>query len=189
MTHRREAEILQLLARGLTNSEIGWQLGICRQSVGEVRRAHRIPNAPGSAQSLEEAWAARTLPVEGGHLEWLGERRPPSGIPILRHDGVAYTAARIAFRLQHGREPQGRVLADCGVAQCVAPGHVEDAPGRLRVREQLRFLDGRGVRPERCVRGHDQAVHGRYEASGTAYCQECKRERRRAAAERAAGRP
>ncbi|NED83513.1 hypothetical protein G3I76_25900, partial [Streptomyces sp. SID11233] len=80
----------------------------------------------------------------------------------------------IAFRMRTGREPVGQVRAECDVPYCVAPDCVEDEPGRLRIREQLRYLKGTAERPPFCVHGHDQAVHGRYERDGTAYCHECK---------------
>ncbi len=39
---------------------------------------------------------------------------------------------------------------------------------------------GGTARPERCVHGHDQAVHGKFEEDGVSYCARCKAEQRAA---------
>jgi hypothetical protein len=57
--------------------------------------------------------------------------------------------------------------------QCVEPHHVEDEPGRTRLREQLRHVTGMPARAAQCKRGHDQAGHGRYTPDGVAYCHTC----------------
>ncbi|RLU79259.1 hypothetical protein CTZ27_37075 [Streptomyces griseocarneus] len=170
-------QIIELLHKGLSNTAIAKQLRCDRHRVGTIRRDLEIPDVPAQPLTLEEKWAARTRPVEGGHLEWTGERSS-DGTPVMRYSPDSHSPAGIAFRIKYGREPEGYVWADCGFKHCVAPDHVDDAAARLRTREQLRYLTGRGKRPAVCRHGHDQAAHGRYESDGRAYCGACKRQRR-----------
>jgi len=129
---------------------------------------------------LIAAWLARTVPADGGHLMWAGRARPT---PVLRFGGRELSAARIAFLLGVGREPVGPVMAGCGVEHCVAPEHVDDTVRRQRDRVSLRLVLGIPAdRPDVCVAGHDQAVHGRLHGDGLAYCQACKTARKARAA-------
>ncbi|WP_079153810.1 hypothetical protein [Streptomyces malaysiensis] len=173
-------QIIELLHQGLSNTAVSRRLRCDRHRVGDIRRELRLANVPPQLLTLEEKWAANTRPVEGGHLEWTGERQSTSGTPVLRYWPKTYSPAGIAFRIKHGREPKGYTYADCGYQHCVAPDHVDDEPGRARTREQLRYLNGGRERKERCIHDHDQAEHGRYETDGRAYCEACKRERRTA---------
>lgn len=173
-------QIAALLKQGKDNATIVRTLRVDKRRVARIRRELGLPNVPRQPLTLEEKWAANTRPVDGGHLEWTGERQQVSGTPVMRYREKSYPAAAIAFRVQHGRDPDGYARADCGFQHCVAPAHVDDTAARQRTREQLRFLTGGGVRPATCVHGHDQAVHGRYETDGRAYCEACKREQRAA---------
>ncbi|GGW15838.1 hypothetical protein GCM10018980_51300 [Streptomyces capoamus] len=110
-------------------------------------------------------------------MDWTGERNATSNRPLLSHGYRHHSAAGIAFRIRTGRDPVGQVRADCGMQHCVAPDHVEDAPGRRRNREQLRYISGGRALQERCRNDHDQAEHGRVAADGRAYCNACKRAR------------
>jgi hypothetical protein len=172
VTHPKQAEILELLRQGHSNTEIARRLRCDRHAVGDIRRDAGIPPQP--RQTLEEKWHARVRELDGGHMEWLGERQSISGTPVMRYREQAYTAARIAFRIKNGRDPVGYCAAECGVRHCVAPDHVDDEPGRARVREQLRYLSGGGQRPPACLHGHDQDQWGRYGPDGVAYCHACK---------------
>jgi hypothetical protein len=116
--------------------------------------------------TIEERWAARTVPADGGHLLW-------TGCGYLRFHGVMYKPARIAFRIRTGRKPVGYVVPECGMHGCVEPSHVEDQPGRQRVRAALRAVNGMADRPAVCANGHDQAVDGRFTTDGRAYCNPC----------------
>jgi hypothetical protein len=137
--------------------------------------------------TLEEKWTSFTQPADGGHLTWTGERMGPSRTPAFRYREQYYTAARIAFRIRHNREPEGYARAECGLQHCVAPDHVDDTTTRMRGREQLRYLMGGQQRTQECVHGHNQAQWGRYEVDGRAYCHACKlANKRRGAAARSA---
>ncbi|MCM1964863.1 hypothetical protein [Streptomyces sp. G1] len=179
MPHPKLNAITALLGDGLSNAAIARELGCDRHAVGDIRRALALPNVPRQPLTLEQKWATFTRELPGGHVEWTGERQKTSGTPLLRHREQAYTAARVAFRIGNGREPQGYTYADCGLKHCVAPGHVEDEPMRIRAREQLRYLGGGPEHKTHCAHGHDLSTHVRYEPDGVAYCSACKSDSKR----------
>lgn len=180
------ADIIAMLRDGHSNTRIMRELRCDKQRVRRIRAELDLPAYVSAEQSrtLEEKWAALTRPIEGGHLEWLGERGNIAGTPTMRYKEDSYSPAAVAFRIKHGRDAVGYAIADCGLKHCVAPEHVEDEAGLIRNREQLRYLMGGRKRKPVCPHGHDQATHGRYESDGTAYCEACKADRKRA--ERAA---
>jgi hypothetical protein len=176
------ADIIAMLRDGHSNNRIMRELRCDKQRVIRIRAELGLPDYVPVEQTrtLEEKWALSTQPVDGGHLEWTGERASATGTPVMRYKEASYSPAAVAFRIKHGREAEGYAIADCGLKHCVAPDHVEDEAGRRRNREQLRYLTGGRERNPFCVHGHDQAEHGRYEADGTAYCEGCKVVRKRA---------
>ncbi|MGW2692404.1 hypothetical protein ACWC3Y_11140 [Streptomyces sp. NPDC001296] len=169
------------IGAGKSNLAIARELRVDKGRVRRIREELGEPKfiQPERTRTLEEKWALFTKPIEGGHLEWTGTRGTTSGTPVLSYKEKLYSAAAIAFKIKHGREPHGYVKAECDVDHCVAPDCVDDEAGRQRTREQFRYLMGGQERPAHCVHGHDQAEHGRYEPDGTAYCEACKREQRR----------
>lgn len=172
--HPRLAEIRELLPSH-SSEAIARILGVDRAAVRRIRNAAGIPYVPAEqTRTIEEKWKLFARPVDGGHVEWTGERAT-GGTPLLTYKDKRWSAAAVAYRVRHGRDPQGYAIADCGLKHCVAPDHVEDEAGRDRTREQLRYLTGGRERKPVCVHGHDQAVHGGYETDGVAYCRECKR--------------
>lgn len=133
-------------------------------------------SAPTSAPATIEAkWAARTIPTPDGHLRW-------TGAYALRWDGLQHSPGVIAFHIRTGRDPIGRVQADCGTRHCVQPTHVDDAAGRARTRAQIRAIHGIPPPAPACRRGHDQARHGRLDSDGIAYCDACIVRRKQVAA-------
>ncbi|MFI1767478.1 hypothetical protein ACH41H_36265 [Streptomyces sp. NPDC020800] len=175
------ADIVAMLGSGYSNTAIARALGCDRHRVGEIRRELELPNAARQPLTLEQKWRSLTRQLDGGHLEWRGERVGAAGTPVMRYRERSFSPAGIAFTFQHGRQPEGQVKAECGVRHCVAPAHVEDEPGRRRLREQLRRILGGPERKDRCVHGHDLSVHARFSPDGrTAYCEACKAERKRA---------
>jgi hypothetical protein len=176
------ADIIAMLRDGHSNGRIMRELHCDKQRVRRIRAELDLPAyAPvEQTRTLEEKWQTFVRPVDGGHLEWVGERVNAAGTPAMRYKDGSYSPAAIAFRIKHGRDPVGYVLSECDLPQCVAPGHVDDEAGRKRTREQLRYLLGGQERKPFCVHGHDQAEHGRYEPDGTAYCEACKVVQKRA---------
>ncbi|WBP92206.1 hypothetical protein [Kitasatospora cathayae] len=169
-----------LLRAGLSNSAIARQLRMDKHDVAKLRAEMGLANVPAQPLTVEQKWRQRVRELPGGHLEWTGERQRTSGTPVMRHSGQCYTAARIAYRIQHGSDPAGHAAPGCGLTHCVAPGHIDDTARRQRDRAALRIVLGSPQRPSRCRHGHDQAEHGRFGPDGVAYCAACKTDRRSA---------
>ncbi|MCC9307718.1 hypothetical protein LN042_11520 [Kitasatospora sp. RB6PN24] len=135
----KHQRVRELAAAGRSTAAIARELGMDRRSVREVRATAGIPALPGGTVqhlTVEEKWAERTRPVDGGHLEWTGEHSTgPSRTPVMRHSGQTYTAGRIAYRIQHGTDPTGHAKPDCGHHRCVAPAHQYDTATRQPVYE------------------------------------------------------
>jgi hypothetical protein len=172
----KEAQIRRLLEAGLSDTDVARRSGADRHAVTGVRaRAGIAPyEKPLEFATADAKRRAHLRPVEGGHVEWTGERSTGVGTPLLKWQGRSLSPAAMAFEERTGRAPVGMVFAECGFRQCVAPEHVDDEPGRQKVREQLRMLLGMGERPERCSAGHDQAVYGRLQRNAVHYCARCK---------------
>ncbi|XUM01264.1 hypothetical protein ACQ86F_31805 [Streptomyces venezuelae ATCC 10712] len=80
------------------------------------------------------------MPTEDGHLVW-----PSNDYRIRAVEGVAVSAARLAFRQKYGRPPVGKVMPGCGTPRCVHPDHVEDQPMRESLESQLAHIFGRSA--------------------------------------------
>lgn len=176
--HPKDAQIREQLGKGLGVDAVARMVGADRVAVRRIRNELGLPPTRMQPLSLDVKWEQRAQLVDGGHREWTGSRIGPSRTPVLVDQGTTYTAAALAFRRRTGRAPVGQVKAECDHHQCVAPEHVEDESGRLRLREQLRHLLCMCERPQFCTRRHDQAEHGRLSPDGRAYCRACQAERR-----------
>jgi hypothetical protein len=177
----KHARVRELAAAGQSTAAIARELGMDRRDVRKVRAAAGIPALPGGGPqplTVEEKWRQRTRPIGSGHLEWAGETATGSGTPVMRHSGHTYTAARIAYRIQHGTEPAGRVGPGCGMPHCVAPAHQDDTARQQRDRAALRIVMGSAERPATCRHGHDQSMHGALLPDGRAYCTRCTADRK-----------
>jgi hypothetical protein len=166
------ADIIALLRDGHSNNRIVRELRCDKQRVIRIRAELDLPAYVPAEQTrtLEEKWATHTRPVDGGHVEWAGERASAARTPVMRYKEESYSPAAVAFHIKHGRDAEGYAIADCGMRHCVAPDHVNDEPGRLQARRELRTTD----RASHCPYGHDQAEHGKFETDGRAYCGLCK---------------
>lgn len=122
------------IARALDSADVS-NLAVARRLGCHPERVRRVRTeagiAPygrgrrGSGETWEEAFVARTVAVEGGHLHWTGSVSA-CGTPLLRLRSFATTVYRHAFRAEHGREPVGNVAPGCAYPRCVAGGHLED---------------------------------------------------------------
>ena len=180
----KHARLLELAATGCTTQEIARELHMDRRSVRQIRNDAGLPadlKPERQPLTLEQKWATFTRSVDGAHLEWTGSRvTNPARTPILRYRGRVYSAAGVAFKIRTGRDAVGQAFAECGQHQCVAPEHVDDTTTRVRDRDALRIVLGMPLAPAVCSHGHGQAVNGRREPDGTAYCAACKQEQRAA---------
>lgn len=129
------ADIAELLRAGYSDRAIGRQLNV--DPVGTVapaRKALGLPKAKSgykAAASPEDLFWRRIKPTDDGHMEWTGYRNN-TGAPSLRHGGRQLSAYRIAYRIAHGREPDGYALPSCGRDGCAKPGHHSDRSDRAR---------------------------------------------------------
>lgn len=105
------------------NHVVARVLETSKRNVARVRADLGIPPAwePQEPWTVER-WDAMTVRVHGGHRRWRG-RTTSNGVPIA---GKAVTAYQVGFRLLHGREPVGRVLATCSLSRCVEALHRDD---------------------------------------------------------------
>lgn len=129
-------DVVKLLHAGYSDVEIGRRAHVCPRTAAAARRALGLPVHKGgraAASSPEVLFRAHTRRVKGGHLKWVGTTSA-KGFESFRWKGRVHGAHRVAFVIQYGRPPVGRVRPGCGRPGCIAPGHLED---RL-VREQLR---------------------------------------------------
>lgn len=122
---RRQAAAL--LEEGLSDVQVAAATGLGRTTVGRIRRDLGIPNQY-HAKTAEQTYAEQTEPVDGGHVRWKGVSQSAT------LGGRVWTAGRLAFRVGHGRDPEGKVQVACNRPSCVHPEHLTD---RL-MREQAR---------------------------------------------------
>ncbi|MFF5668870.1 hypothetical protein ACFY8S_01820 [Streptomyces hygroscopicus] len=126
-----DEQILRVLLAqdDVSNAAAAAELGCGWRRVDEVRKRVGLPvymrGRRAAYSSWEEAFAEQSEPVEGGHRRWTGPRER-SGTPVVRHRTSIQTAYRVAFRLHHGREPQGNVTRSCEIPGCVAGEHQRD---------------------------------------------------------------
>ncbi|MEU0667152.1 hypothetical protein ABZ508_02755 [Streptomyces lavendulocolor] len=130
------ADVVDMLRAGHTQAHIMRTLGVCYATVKTARDAIGMPD-PGAGRRPQQdpaaAFAARTEPVDGGHMRWTGTRATGGGT-VMGLNGQYISGARLAFTLHHGRDPVGRVTAGCDYPGCIAPGHLTDQVMRQRRR-------------------------------------------------------
>ncbi|WP_406178101.1 hypothetical protein [Streptomyces canus] len=119
-----------LLAKeDVSNRAVAQRLGISDRRVDEVRKRIGLPSYVRGRRAVyrswKEAFTAQSEPVEGGHRRWTGTREK-GGTPVVRHRTSIQTAYRVAFRLHHGREPDGYLSRSCEIPGCVAGEHQLD---------------------------------------------------------------
>lgn len=169
----RDTEMRALIRGGLTNTQVAQRLRMRRSTVAETRKAMGVdPARRTPVGTLEDAYWARTRPVDGGHLLWTGLRNQ-YGVPLVPYVGRRYSAQRVAFRAHYGREPEGVVLAVCDVPRCVAGRCLDDEAARRRTRAQLAAVLGMDHSAERCPRGHRYAETVMYRSNGQRECKVC----------------
>lgn len=171
------ADIIALLKEGHSNSRIARELRVDKHRVRRIRDELDLPAYVPIEQTrtIEEKWKLYARPVDGGHIEWTGERVGAAGSPVMRYKDGSYSPAAIAFEIRHGRPPQGYAIAECGHKRCIAPDHVDDEAGRLAKRQEIRRANGLGDWSDTCPYGHDRTLHGRLQSDSRPYCAECKR--------------
>ena len=112
LTEKERASILRARARGLSETAIA----------ARVEAARRPPKPPRTMQSVFDESTTR---LYNGHLAWTGQVE-------VKFDGRKYTPKQLAFTLGRGHFPDGKVLVDCGVAECVLARHLTDQAERAQ---------------------------------------------------------
>lgn len=91
-----------------------------RHNLTEEEAKERAASAPKPKPlTLQELFEANTKRLIHGHLAWTGPDRPS-------FKGQSYSPKQVAFILDRGRQPVGRVLTTCSLSGCVLPGHIAD---------------------------------------------------------------
>lgn len=126
------ADIAERLHQGVPQIRIARELHVDPALVRRTREALGRPapvrgRAPAHA-TVEDAFHAHTEAHDGGHLLWNGYFE--GGLPMLFHGAHRIPAPRLAFRLHHGREAEGRITRGCEVPGCVAGPCLLDRPMR-----------------------------------------------------------
>lgn len=123
--------------RALSNQALAERFACPPETVARVRRETGAPAYSAGYRArriaFEEAYGAHVETVEGGHRRWTGTVSKDR-VPMVSTRFGQETAARVAFRIAHGRPPVGHVKPTCEVPHCVAPDCMADR----RLREELR---------------------------------------------------
>ncbi|MCZ7414290.1 hypothetical protein [Streptomyces sp. WMMC897] len=142
MTTERTAAIAALLRAGRTYAQIRRAVpGASYNLIAQVRRAHNIPpnRAHRPRRSPQDSYRLYATPTEDGHAHWTGPwaGRMPQ---ITIRTGHAVSALRVAFRMHHGREPDGYVRPGCSDPKCVAGDHLTDRRIRHHINQLHRAI-------------------------------------------------
>jgi len=124
-------DIAELLRAGVPQIHICRQLHVAPITVQRTREALGLPARKTCRvlpTTIEEAFQQYAQPADDGHVTWGGPVN--NSAPKLAFEGTVYYARRLAFRFLHGREPIGKVTAECEVQGCVAGPCVTDQPMR-----------------------------------------------------------
>lgn len=124
---------------------------MARLAAAAVDRAYDQPRRT-NTRSYHSVYTKQAVPGDDGHTTWRGS------LSTTFH-GRPISAAQIAFRVGHGRAPEGIVRPTCGRAGCVTPRHLAD--GRMR-REEVARVDPKALLRQHSVKGHGGHVlwHG-----------------------------
>lgn len=112
LTDKERASLRRSVRRGNTAPE----------EVNDKAASARQTRRP---QTLQALFDDNTVRLFDGHLAWTGKAQ-------AWFEGRAYSPKKLAFIVDRGREPEGRVLNDCGNSECVLPAHVADDAERMR---------------------------------------------------------
>ncbi|WP_406420004.1 hypothetical protein [Streptomyces sp. NBC_00842] len=137
------AEVAEMLRNGSSNAEIMRTLHVGHKTVAQARQALGFPTPARGGRPLlpiPTLFAARTEPVDGGHLRWTGH--VSKGVPVLGRRGNSLSAYRIAFKIRHNRESIGYAKPGCNHPGCVAPDHMQDQPMRDRLNTTFNAIFG-----------------------------------------------
>lgn len=135
-----------------------------RNNLTQEQTAERAGNARThvKATSLEQLFQLNTVRLFGGHLAWTGKAQ-------VWFEGRPYNPKKLAFIVDRGRDPEGRVLGDCGNNECVLPAHVADDAERMRCGTRAGYLrhQRNGEKPCDACRQANTDADNRLRRTGT----------------------
>lgn len=140
------ADIAELLHQGVPLIRISRQLHCAPRTVQRTREALGLPaprcGPPDTYTSVEDAYRSNSEAIDDGHRRWTGHT-DTNGHPRLNFRQQRLSVRQIAFRMHHGRDPQGRLSVGCDIAHCVAGAHLEDQEIRDAQRHRIREANRR----------------------------------------------
>lgn len=110
--------------RRAVKKEINRRLKAAEEQQTDQAEAAKAPRR-GPYASLRDLFDANTKRLIHGHLAWTGPAKP-------FFEGRSYNPKQLAFILDRGRQPVGRVLTTCGLRGCTLPAHVADDAERMQ---------------------------------------------------------
>lgn len=132
-------DVAELLHAGYGDRTIARRLAVTVPAVEHARATLNLPAGrpgPKATSTPADLFWRRTQPTGDGHLLW--PAYTPRNGSVIKHGGIRHSVHRLAFRIGHGREPEGRVTTGCDRPGCVHPRHVEDQ----RMRTQYNAIFG-----------------------------------------------
>jgi hypothetical protein len=104
-------------------------------------------------RTMQSIYDESTVRLYGGHLAWTGPKQ-------VHFKGQQFTPKQFCFVLGRGRNPDGPVRPECGVAECVLPAHLADTIERSGCGTRLgyrRHLSNGETPCDRCRRANADA--------------------------------
>lgn len=92
---------------------------------------------------LRSLFDDNTKRITHGHLAWTGPSKPS-------FKGRAYNPKQVAYILDRGRTPVGRVLTTCSLSGCVLPAHIADDEERMQCGTRPGYLRHRRLGETPC---------------------------------------
>lgn len=110
LTENERRSILRARARGLDEAA----------AAARIEAARRPPKPP---RTIRSVFDESTFRRRDGHMVW-------TGLTEVKIDGRKYSPKQLSFTFNRGHFPDGNVLVDCDVPQCVNPRHLTDRAER-----------------------------------------------------------
>lgn len=110
LTEKERAAIRRAKVRGISEAVL-------------AKRAADARRPPGKPRTLQSIYDESTTLLREDHYAWTGPTE-------IRFKCRKYTPKQLAFTLDRGRYPEGKVLAECGVPRCVTGRHLMDQAER-----------------------------------------------------------
>lgn len=122
---------------------------INRRKTAPVEQAAEQTAAPAEAPrrkpytDLRSLFDDNTKRILHGHLAWTGPSKPS-------FKGRTYNPKQVAYIVDRGRTPVGRVLTTCSLSGCVLPAHIADDEERMQCGTRPGYLRHRRLGETPC---------------------------------------